>query len=170
MLSRTCPVPERPPAHPHAAAARARGFTLLEIVIAVAVVGLGMAAAFTTINRVAFNASFLRDKTLGNWVALNKIAELRLEAAAPEAGESSGEEEFAGQTFRWESEVIETGVEDLRRVDIIIRYADEDRQVAKVSGFLGPAAQGTGTPTPWTGAAAAGPGGPGGPGGGREEE
>src|SRR5690606_22980352 len=58
---------------------RARGFTLIEILVALAVVGVGLAALITASGRSTRDAAELRDRTYANWVARNVLAEIRLE-------------------------------------------------------------------------------------------
>lgn len=114
------------------------GFTLVEVLVALAVVSLSLAAAFTAVSQTAVHSSTLRDKTLANWVAMNKVTELRLEPAWPDVGESDGEAESADQVWRWVAEVSETPVEQVRRIDVSVSYLDRPDQVlATASAFLG---------------------------------
>ncbi len=128
------------------------GFTLLEVMVALAVVSLGMLAAFTTISQSTTNAIRLQDKTMANWIALNRLAEMRLEDKFPDTGRADGDVEFAGAQWRWYTEVSDTEVEALRRVDVTVARAETPDIIAvKVSGFLGQP-QPEGVPvTPWTG-------------------
>jgi len=59
----------------------ARGFTLIEVLVALAIVTVGMAAVLGTLSSSADTVVYLRDKTFANWVALNQIAQVH----APEA-------------------------------------------------------------------------------------
>ena len=59
-----------------------RGFTLIEVLVALAIVAIGMAAVLGTLTSSANTVVYLRDKTFANWVALNQIAQLRLSGAA----------------------------------------------------------------------------------------
>ena len=54
--------------------ARARGFTLIEVLVALVIVAIGMAAVLGALSSSANTLSFLRDKTFAQWVALNQIA------------------------------------------------------------------------------------------------
>ena len=55
-----------------------KGFTLLEVLVALAIIGLGMVAVFSQLNQSLLAASRLRDKTLASWIALDRITELRV--------------------------------------------------------------------------------------------
>src|SRR5688572_7972969 len=60
-----------------------RGFTLIEVVVALIVVSLGMLAVIETVGSTARNNGYLREKTIAHWVAMNKLTETRLLPNAP---------------------------------------------------------------------------------------
>ncbi len=129
--------------------AGSRGFTLIEMVVAVAVVAISLAAAFQTINQASFGTARMQERTLASWIALNRIAELRLQPTFPEVGRSDGEVEFGPSEWVWEAEVIATQVEALRRVEVVVRYSRDGDALATVVGFIGqPPAPGA-VPAPW---------------------
>lgn len=141
--------------------ARGRGFTLIEVLAALVIVALGMLGVIEAVTQTARNGTYLREKTLAHWVAMNLITERRLQMAPPDLAETSDEVEFAGQRWRWTLRVTQTQVESLRRMDITVRPADapEEDTLAAVTGFYGTATGGAGGGTlDWSGAQ----GGPGG--------
>jgi general secretion pathway protein I len=145
---------DRPPrncsvARPAVAPGTDRGFTLIEVVVAVAVVALGLAAAFGGISQMAANTSLLQEKTLASWIAQNRITELRLQPQTPPIGESDGEVEFANQNWFWEAEVIATQVEALRRVEVRVSYESGERTLATAVGFVGQPPPAGSRPSPW---------------------
>lgn len=124
-----------------------RGFTLIEVVVALIVVSLGMLAVIETVGGTARNSGYLRDKTVAHWVAMNKLTEVRLQANAPAIDKSSDEVEMAGRDWRWTMEVQQTPIESIRRIDISVRPAEapEKSSMASVSGFYGTAVAPAGT-------------------------
>ena len=139
-----------------------RGFTLIEVVVALIVVSLGMLAVIETVGGTARNAGYLRDKTVAHWVAMNKLTEVRLLPNAPGIDKSSDEVKMAGREWRWTMEVKQTPVESIRRIDISVRPAEapEKSSMASVSGFYGTAVAPAGTATIlWKGQPENGPGG-----------
>lgn len=139
----------------------ARGFTLIEVVIALAVVAISLAAAFQVVNQAAFGTQRMQERTLASWIGLNQIAEMRLQPALPEVGKSDGDVEFGPGEWVWEAEVSATQVEALRRIEVTVRYERDGDPLATVVGFAGTPAPPGGAPTPWAGL----PGGNAGPGG-----
>jgi general secretion pathway protein I len=103
---------------------RTSGFTLVEVLVALAIVTIGMAALLTALGSSADSASYQRDKTFAEWVALNRIAEVRLAQQKPQKGKSDGEAEMAGQKWKWAQEVLETEVKGILRIDVSVRPAD----------------------------------------------
>jgi general secretion pathway protein I len=142
---RGCPVRAEIRSHRH----HVRGFTLIEVVVALIVVSLGMLAVIETVGGTARNSSYLRDKTIAHWVAMNKLTEVRLQANAPAIDKSSDEVEMAGRDWRWTVEVKQTPVETIRRIDVSVRPAEapEKSSMASVSGFYGTAVAPAGTTT-----------------------
>lgn len=116
----------------------ARGFTLLEVLVAVAIVALGLSGVLATINGMVGSSAYLRDKTLANWVAQNHITELRLQSDWPDLGKSTDDVEMAGQQWRVETEVVSTPVEKLRRLNVSVAYRETpDDSLVTVAAFIG---------------------------------
>lgn len=103
---------------------RARGFTLIEVLVALAIVTIGMAAVMSALNSSASTLTYLRDKSFSQWVAENKIANTRISGAAPSVGNSSGDVDFAGRSWHWRMEVVATEIPGMVRMDVHVRPAD----------------------------------------------
>lgn len=122
---------------------RGEGFTLVEVLVAVAVLAIAMSAVITAMARQADNAGYLRQKTIALWVAHNRLTEIQLEDEWPDTGRSDEEVEMAGTEWRWEVEVKNTEDARLRRVDVTVRPAREkEGSMAQLSGFIGKAGRG----------------------------
>lgn len=70
---------------------RARGFTLLEVLVALAIFAMVAASVLSASARSLQNASRLEDKTLAMWIADNRLNELQLEQTPPSSGRNQGE-------------------------------------------------------------------------------
>jgi len=139
-----------------------RGFTLIEVLAALVIVALGMLGVIEAVTQAARNGTYLREKTLAHWIAMNLITERRLQGSPPEVAETSGEIEYAGQPWRWTMRVTQTQVPSLRRMDVSVRAAAaaEGTTLASASGFYGEAVGAAGGGTlAWAGSGAPGSGG-----------
>ena len=105
---------------------RHKGFTLVEVMVAVAVIALGLAAVIKTVTSTTNNTIYLRDKTFAYWVAQNQLAEVELTTTKPKNGFADGEETLAGLTWHWTRKVEDTEDPDTSRVEITVRK-DKDK-------------------------------------------
>lgn len=112
-----------------------RGFTLLEVLIALAIVALAVGALLGTVTSSASNVIYLKDKTLAEWVALNRLTEIRIAQQMPDKGRRTGNTDMAGMHWQWEEEVIELPVKGMFRVEVRARatgeFVDDQKTVTK---------------------------------------
>lgn len=101
------------------------GFTLLEILIALAILAIGLAAAMRAIGAATNTSYELKQRLLAQWVAQNRVAEIRARALWPDPGLSEGEAEQAGQRFIWRQNVGNTPNASFRRVEIKVVTPNE---------------------------------------------
>ena len=116
---------------------RPRGFTLIEVMVALVIVSLALAGVAASMGQMIDTANTMRDRTFASWIAQNTITEMRLSGAMPEVGETDGEVEFANASWAWTANVSETGVENLLKVDVTVYYAGYDDPIRQVTGFIG---------------------------------
>jgi general secretion pathway protein I len=116
---------------------RQKAFTLLEVLVALAVLTLGLGTVLkVTANNVAQSGN-LKNKTIALWVANNKANEIQL-GGWPDTGTSNGHEMMANQEWRWQLKVSNTADKDLRRLDIdVYRRDEEDEPVVRFIAFTG---------------------------------
>ena len=116
-----------------------RGFTLLEILIALAIISIVMLATLHGSGAAANNAGYLKVRTLAHWVAMNKAVELQISAEWLPLGEMKGESVMARQDWFWTVVGQNTPDPDMRRADIAV-WDNRDRDnepLAKLTLFLG---------------------------------
>jgi general secretion pathway protein I len=114
-----------------------RGFTLIEVMVSLVIVAFALTAIAASMNQMINSATAMRDRTYASWIAQNKIAELRLNGTIPDVSTTSGELEYANNDWSWRAVVSETGIENFRRIDVSVSYADSDYNVRTVTGFVG---------------------------------
>lgn len=95
------------------------GFTLLEVLVALAVLAVAGSGLLYASNENLKNAAYLENKTLATWVAQNKITDLRLQDHERERIRSGTETvAFAGRRWEVEIEVENSDVESLHKVSV----------------------------------------------------
>lgn len=115
----------------------AHGFTLIEVMVALAVLAVALSALIQAGAQRADNVGYLRDRTFASWIASDRLAEIRLEQDWPSPGTSDGKEEMAGRTWHWRAEVEETEEGRVRRVTLAVRADPDAEPLARVTGFVG---------------------------------
>ena len=118
---------------------RRPGFTLIEVLVALVIASLGLAAVLSVVTNSARDATYLRDKTLASWIGLNQVTLVRISNSLPSVDKTSGDIEFANGKWKWQQTVTQTEVPGMRRLDVAVRHAEdpENSPVATVSGFVG---------------------------------
>ena len=83
------------------------GFTLIEVMVALVIVAFGMGAVLAALSSAAGNISALHDKTLAQWVALNQVADTRLNLQVPTTGATEGDvKAFGNANWHWRQDVV----------------------------------------------------------------
>ncbi len=119
--------------------ARRRGFTLIEVLVALAIAAIGLSAVLSVVTNSSRNAVYLRDKIYAAWIGENKIVEARLAQTLPSVDKTNGELDYGGRKWKWEQTVTQTDVPGLRRIDVAVRLSEDpaSNPIATVSGFAG---------------------------------
>ena len=116
---------------------RVTGFTLLEVLVALAVLAIAMAAVIKVSVSNTSNAAYLKEKTIAHWIAVNKANELRLSETWPSVGNKKGSIVMATQEWRWQLKVSNTPDKNIRRMDIEVQHERELGGRASVTAFMG---------------------------------
>lgn len=114
------------------------GFTLLEVLVAMAILAIGMLAVLSTAGTTTRLSGQLRDQTFAGWVAMNELTSLRLAGSWPASDTLDGEADMAGKKWHWKVTATKTPDPDLLRLDVDVSDpAKPDAVVASVTGFMG---------------------------------
>ncbi len=115
---------------------RRRGFTLVEVLVALAVLAIALTAILRSLGQAIDVTAELRDRTIALWVAQDAVALRRMNGAAPSEGVQSGEREIAGRRWAWTEETKDVAA-GLRRLNIDVKRAGDGRNLARLVSFMG---------------------------------
>ena len=115
----------------------ASGFTLIEVLIALAIVAIGFGAAMKATSLFAANAYDLKVRLFADWAAQNRLAEYRLWQDFPNPGQTRTSCPVANEDFIC-IETISTTVNPLiRRIEIrVVRPSDERNSYSRLVATL----------------------------------
>lgn len=116
---------------------RHHGFTLVEVLVALAVLAIALAAILHTIGQAIDATTTLRDRSIALWVAQNRLAEHRMRRDWPAPDTTNGEAEIGGVKWFWREQVVTTPEPNIRRIEITVRHtADSQNTRARLVGYL----------------------------------
>ncbi|MCC7325996.1 MAG: type II secretion system minor pseudopilin GspI [Burkholderiales bacterium] len=117
---------------------RRGGFTLVEILVALAIVAIALAAGMRALAQATDTASALKARTLALWVAQNRLAAAQIASPWPAPGNYSGAAQQAGAQFVWQANVTTTPNSAFRKFEITVAEPHSpDYTLARLVGFLG---------------------------------
>ena len=116
---------------------RSQGFTLLEVLVALAILAITMAAVSRTASSSINHVDALRTRVIADWVAQNRLAQHQARGDFLAPGIQTGSEEQAGQNYPWQEEIIATPNPTMRRI-IVNVYAPDDAKhsLRELTGYL----------------------------------
>jgi len=116
---------------------RRTGFTLVEVLVALAILAIALIAALRAGSVGVSNSAEIRDRLLAGWVAQNRLAEHRGRRDWIPVGVYQGQAAQGGMLFRWEEKINSTPNSQFLRVEIrVFPQSQSDAALASMTGFL----------------------------------
>lgn len=121
-----------------------RGFTLLEVLVALAIFASVSAVVLTAAGRSLTNAGRLEELTLAGWIADNRISELQLQQIPPSIGRETQEVDYGSRKWQTLSEIEASADPGLLRVTVWVALqtprgrsgSASERAVTSLTGFI----------------------------------
>ncbi len=117
----------------------ARGFTLIEVLVAVAILAVALAATTRAASVATDGALDTRQRLLATWAAENRVAELRARRLFPSLATTRLDTEQGGLALVIDETVSETPNPTIRRVDLAVSDArDPARILTRLTAYVSP--------------------------------
>jgi general secretion pathway protein I len=120
--------------------ASSRGFTLVEVLVALMIVAIGLSALMMAVSGAARASGYLRDKTQAQWIALNRLTEVRLTTNRLGDTHDTGQLDFANRTWHYDTRYFDTSFTSMKRIVVRVWAGDaktKSNPIAEATGFIG---------------------------------
>ncbi len=112
---------------------RSHGFTLLEVLVALVIVGTALAAGLRAVGSLTSNSAGLRASMMATWSAENRLVQIRIGREFPEVGKRSFPCPQGDLNLVCEEEVLTSPNPLLRRIEVSVFDADNPgRRIVKL--------------------------------------
>lgn len=112
-----------------------KGFTLIEVLVALTIAAIALAAVSRTVIQAIDTTIALRDRQLALWVAQNQLARIRITREWPKADTTEGSATQMGREWTWKQKVITTPEANFRRIEVEVFKKDDTHRHARLVGF-----------------------------------
>ncbi len=115
------------------------GFTLIEILVALVILGVALTSISYTISLNSRNAAYIDSKTSAHWVAMNVISQYQLEASQKSFNDRTSEEGsniMLNKTWYWSSEMNSTVVPKMYLVKVDVSAAPRGKSIEHLEAYI----------------------------------
>ena len=114
-----------------------RGFTLIEILVALTIIAIAMAALIKASGDYTASAAYLKQKTLAHYVAMNALNELQIKNAWPATGTEKSTVKLANHDWGVTREILETADPSTHAARFTVFVDTEYKQaVTHLQGYI----------------------------------
>ena len=132
--------PRPPPGRLALPAAKQVGFTLVEVLVALAILAIALSAAVRAASIATDSAYDTKLRTLATWIAQNRISELTARVAVskvlPGAGENEGKSSQGGIELSWTQNIAETPNPAFRKVEVKVLRPASTQVLVSLNAYL----------------------------------
>ena len=115
---------------------RVRGFTLIEVLIALVILAIALAAAARAANIATVSAEESKLRTLATWVAQNRLALLTATRSFPAGGIATGKSTLGGIDFEWQQTASDTPNATFRKIEVRVFRPNDPQTLTNLTTYL----------------------------------
>ncbi|MDH4133538.1 MAG: type II secretion system minor pseudopilin GspI [Gammaproteobacteria bacterium] len=112
------------------------GFTLVEVLVALAILAIALASVMNIVAQSASTAETVRNRLEALWIAQDRITLYRLGNNQPSANTTTGKLTFGGREWHWRETVSASPVPNLRQIEVEVRLAEDREALSRLVGIL----------------------------------
>lgn len=115
---------------------RQQGFTLFEVLVALAIMAVALAALLRASGVAVDNSENMKQRMQAGWAAQSRLALLQARQEWPATGSSSGDTADDGSPLSWQQQVKVTPNAAIREVQIKVLAPGSNYVLAEINGYL----------------------------------
>lgn len=120
--------------------AKQRGFSLIEVLVALFIVGVSLPAMVMRMQGILDQTIHIENTTHAHWVAENQLQQLMVEQELNQILTKQKKHQdiakFGGREWSWNAEVIQTELPEMFRVNLFVSEPNSELVMAQLSGFI----------------------------------
>ncbi|MCK5819558.1 MAG: type II secretion system minor pseudopilin GspI [Psychromonas sp.] len=112
------------------------GMTLIEVMLALAILGISGLAVMNSASAVLINQGRLQEKTIAFWIASNGLVELKLEKEFPTASWKHETKKMVGKLWYLRYKTVSTANPDFKALDIEVSHKKDGNAIAYLRTYI----------------------------------
>ena len=113
------------------------GFTLMEVLVALAVISVALAALISASTDSVYTSNNLKDRTFAQWVAENRATEIRINKNRLVTGTTTGRVKMVHQQWDWKAVITNTPDRYVKQIVIEVRLSTQPKRLlARLASYV----------------------------------
>ena len=116
--------------------ARHKGFTLIEVLLALAVIAIALTALLKATAQSVAHTQRIKEKSISHWVAMQGVAAIQLGLISPPLNQEITEvTKMLGQRWYWRAELFSTPIKSMQKISITVSEKQDGPFIDQLIAF-----------------------------------